>query len=83
MIDDLSSLLDGLGLGAFPEAVLELPLDTLEVPHAAGAGGSSPLGLLGPLVASRLGGGVAARGAGLLLRVVGALASYRTTCVHS
>jgi hypothetical protein len=35
---------------ALLEAVAELPVDGLEVPHAAGAGGLSPLGLLGPVV---------------------------------
>ena len=36
-----------------PEAVLELPGDGLERPHAAGAGGLSPLGLLAPVVCAR------------------------------
>jgi hypothetical protein len=72
LVHDLS-LGDGLGLGALSKAVLELALHTLEVPHAAGACGSSPLGLLRPLVAPRLGSGVAARRARLLLLVEGDL----------
>lgn len=35
--------------GAFLEAVLELAVDGLQVLHAAGAGGLSPLGLLAPV----------------------------------
>lgn len=49
------------------EAVSELSVNELERSHSAGSGGVSSLGLLTPVVGSDLGGGVSARGAGLLL----------------
>lgn len=60
---------------ALLEAVAELPVDGLEVPHAAGAGGLSPLGLLGPVVLPGLSGGVGTAGASVLLDVERATAA--------
>lgn len=51
------------------ESVLRLSWQGLEVGSAASACGPSSLGLLTPLEASGLGGGVSAGGAGLLLLV--------------
>jgi hypothetical protein len=44
-------------------------VNVLEVSHAAGSGGLAALGLLAPLERADLGGGVAARGAGVVLLV--------------
>lgn len=60
------------GRCADPEAVLEPPGNGGQVPGAAGTGGLSPLGLLGPVVLPDLGGGVAAGRALVLLDVHGA-----------
>jgi len=51
------------------EAILEAPRDSLEVAHAAGSRGLSPLCLFGPVILAGFGSGVAARGAGTLLDV--------------
>jgi len=68
-----SRLLDGGAGGALGdtslEAVLEAAGDVLEVAHAAGTDGLSPLGLLGPVVLAGLGRRVTAGGAGVLLDV--------------
>jgi hypothetical protein len=57
---------------ASPEAVGEAAGDGLEVTHASGSGGLSPLGLLGPVVLADLSGGVSTRRTGALLNVEGA-----------
>eukprot|EP00208_Stichococcus_sp_RCC1054_P003721 CAMPEP_0206137602 /NCGR_PEP_ID=MMETSP1473-20131121/2699_1 /ASSEMBLY_ACC=CAM_ASM_001109 /TAXON_ID=1461547 /ORGANISM="Stichococcus sp, Strain RCC1054" /LENGTH=91 /DNA_ID=CAMNT_0053530775 /DNA_START=199 /DNA_END=474 /DNA_ORIENTATION=- len=46
---------------ALTEAILEAPVDSLQVPHAASAGGLPPNCLHGPVVFPDTGGGVAAR----------------------
>ena len=58
-----------LGGGSLAEAILEAAGQGLEVAHAAGALSSSALRLGGPVVATHLGGGEAARRALLLLDV--------------
>lgn len=60
---------DLLAGSASLETVLGAAADVLEVAHAAGTGGLSALSLLAPLVRADLSGGVAARGADLLLQV--------------
>jgi len=57
--------------GALSEAVPESTVDDLQVAHAAGPGGAAADGLDRPVVGSLLGSGVAARGTGVLLDVVG------------
>lgn len=59
----------GASGGAGAETVGELAGDGLEVPHAAGTGGLSALGLLAPVVLAGLSSRVAARSAGVLLDV--------------
>ena len=54
---------------AFTESVAEPPPDDGQMPHATGAGGVAPLGLLAPVVAAGLGPGEAAGRADFLLDV--------------
>ena len=67
----LSGLLDTAGAlgGTGLEAVGELAGDGLQVLHAAGTGGLSPLGLLAPVVLPDTGARVTAVGASVLLDV--------------
>lgn len=61
--------LDGLGLGAFSEAVLDSSWQVSEVSHSASASGGSSNGFFRPVVSSEFSRGVSSGSASLLLLV--------------
>lgn len=70
-----------LSLGTLTETVLGTTWKRLKVSHTVGTGGSSSLGLLGPVEGSNLGTWIAAGRTGLLLLVVADLTATTAASV--
>ncbi|GMS83662.1 hypothetical protein PENTCL1PPCAC_5837, partial [Pristionchus entomophagus] len=78
----LSALLLGDSDGTLAETVPEAALDLLQMTHATSSGGASADRLDGPLVHTLLRGGVSARSASVLLKVVGRFATTSAQSVR-